>query len=66
MSTVPIDRISSVRNVRAWVSMDFTFLDKFSAPRTIEKMEILGAVLELQSDNIVDMPYVCNMYLLDK
>ena len=47
MSTVPIDRILSVRNVRAWVSMDFTFLDKFSAPRTIEKMEILGAVLEL-------------------
>ena len=33
-STVPIDRILSVKNARAWVSMDFTW-DKYSAPRTI-------------------------------
>ena len=46
MHTVPIDRILSVKNARAWVSIDFT-QDKFSAPRTIEKMKILGAVLEL-------------------
>ena len=45
-NTVPIDRILGVKNVRAWVSMDFTE-DKYSAPRTIEKMKILGAVLEL-------------------
>jgi len=43
--TVPIDRILSVKNARAWVSMDFT-KDTFLAPRTIEKMKILGAVLE--------------------
>ena len=36
---VPIDRILSVKNAWAW--------DKYSAPRTIEKMKILGAVLEL-------------------
>ena len=29
--TVPIDRILSVKNARAWVSMDFT-LDKYLAP----------------------------------
>ena len=46
LCTVPIDRILSVKNVRAWVSMDFKY-NKFSAPRTIEKMKILGAVLEL-------------------
>ena len=34
------------KNVRAKVAMDFT-LDKYSAPMTIEKMKILGAVLEL-------------------
>ena len=45
-STVPIDTILSVKNARAWVSMDFT-LGKYSAPRTIEKIKILGAVLEL-------------------
>ena len=44
--TVPIDRIISVKNAQAWVSMDFK-LDKHSTPRTIEKMKILGAVLEL-------------------
>ena len=43
---MPIVRILSVKNARAWVSMDFTY-DKYSAPRTIEKMKILGAVLEL-------------------
>jgi len=45
---VPIDRIISVKNARAWVSMDFK-LDKLSAPRTIEKMKILGAILELSA-----------------
>ena len=45
-NTVPIDRILGVKNVRAWVSMDFTE-DKYSAPRTIEKIKILEAVLEL-------------------
>ena len=34
------------KNVRAKVAMDIT-LDEYSAPRTIEKMKILGAVLEL-------------------
>ena len=42
---VPIYRILGVKNARAWVSMDFT-QDKYSVPRTIEKMKILGAVLE--------------------
>ena len=36
--TVPIDRLLGVKNVRAWVSMDFTE-DKYSAPRTNEKMK---------------------------
>ena len=31
------------KNVRAKVAMDFT-QDKYSAPRTIEKIDILGAV----------------------
>ena len=44
--TVPIDEIISAKNARAWVSMNF-IEDKFSAPRTIEKMKILGALLEL-------------------
>ena len=44
--TVPIAEILSGKNAREWVSMDFT-LDKFEAPRTIEKMKILGALLEL-------------------
>ena len=44
--TVPIDRILSVKNAQAWVSMDFT-LDEYSAPRTIKKIKILGAVLEV-------------------
>ena len=34
------------KNVRAKVAMDFT-LDKYSAPMAIEKIKILGAVLEL-------------------
>ena len=34
------------KNVGALVAMDFTS-DKYSAPRTIEKMKILGALLEL-------------------
>ena len=39
-------KLLSGKNVRAWVSMDFT-QDKFSAPITIKKIKILGAVLEL-------------------
>jgi hypothetical protein len=34
------------KNVGSYVAMDFT-LDKYSAPRTIEKMKILGTLLEL-------------------
>ena len=34
------------KNVRLKVAMDFT-LDKYAAPRTIEKMKIMGAILEL-------------------
>ena len=44
--TVPIARILSVKNARAWVLMDFT-QDKFSAPIAIEKIRILGAPWEL-------------------
>ena len=44
--TLLIAEILNGINARAWVSMDFTY-DKFSAPRTIEKMKILGALLEL-------------------
>ena len=43
--TVPIDKIISAKNAQAWVSMNF-ISDKFSAPRTIEKMKILGALWE--------------------
>ena len=39
-------RILSVKNARTWVSIDFKY-DKFLAPRTIEKIKILGAVFEL-------------------
>ena len=46
MPTLPTADILSGKNVRAWVSMNFT-QDKYSAPRTIEKMKILGALLEL-------------------
>ena len=45
-STLPTADILSGKNVRAWVSMDFTW-DKYLAPRKIEKMKILGAVSEL-------------------
>ena len=46
--TLPTAEILSGKNVRAWVLMDFT-QDKFSAPVAIEKIKILGAVLELPS-----------------
>ena len=48
MYTVLIDIILSVKNARAWVSMDFT-LYEYLAPRTIEKMKILGAILKLKA-----------------
>ena len=41
-----IDKIYIFKNARAWVPMDF-MQDKYSAPRTIEKIKILEAVLEL-------------------
>ena len=44
--TLAKTEIIYTKNVRAKVAMDFTY-DKYSAPRTIEKMKILGAVLEL-------------------
>ena len=44
--TLLITEILSGKNVRAWVSMDFT-QDKFSAPIAIEKIKILGAPWEL-------------------
>ena len=44
--TLLIAKILSGKNARAWVSINFP-KDKFSAPRTIEKMKILGALLEL-------------------
>ena len=46
VSTLLIAEILSGKNVRAWVSIDFT-QDKFSAPIAIEKIEILGAPWEL-------------------
>ena len=45
-NTLLIAEILSDKNVRAWVSMDFT-QDKFSAPIAIEKIKILGAPWEL-------------------
>ena len=50
--TVPIDRILSVKNERAWVSMDFTY-DNYSALRTIEKMKILGSVLVISKRGVI-------------
>ena len=44
--TLTKTEIIYTKNVRAKVAMDFTN-EKYSAPRTIEKMKILGAVLEL-------------------
>ena len=46
MYTLPTAEILSGKNARVWISINFT-QDKYSAPRTIEKMKILGAVLEL-------------------
>ena len=42
--TLLIAEILSGKNVRAWVSMDFTS-DKYLAPRTIEKNENHGSPL---------------------
>ena len=50
-STPAIAKKVSVKNTRAWVSMDFTW-DKYSAPRTFEKIKILGAVLELPAKQL--------------
>ena len=46
--TLPTAEILSGKNARVWVSMDFKS-DKHSAPRTIEKMKILGACYQLNS-----------------
>jgi hypothetical protein len=44
---VPIDRILSVKNASGMGLNGFHLKDKCLAPLTIEKMKILGAVLEL-------------------
>ena len=49
MHTLLIAELLSGKNARALVSMDFT-LDKYLAPRTIEKMKILGALFELPAN----------------
>ena len=46
VTTLTKTEIIYPKNVDAQGAMDFT-QDKYSAPRTIEKMKILGAVLEL-------------------
>ena len=44
--TLAITEIIYPKNMGALVAMNFT-LDKYSALRTIEKMKILGALLEI-------------------
>ena len=44
--TLAKTKIIYPKNVRTKVAMDFTY-DKYLAPRIIEEMKILGAVLEL-------------------
>ena len=39
------------KNVKAKIVMDFTY-DKYSAPRTIVKMKILGALLDLPAKQL--------------
>ena len=48
-STVTLAKTEIIypKNVRAKVAMDFTYKDKYSAPMTIERIKILGEVLEL-------------------
>ena len=59
--TVPIGKIISAKNVRAWVSMDFT-QDKFSAPIAIEKIKILGAPWELLAkQHCQSSPFTSNL-----
>ena len=43
VSTVPIPKIISAKNARAWASMNF-IQHKYSAPIAIEKIKILGAL----------------------
>ena len=59
--TLLIAEILSGKNARAWVSMDFTS-NKFLAPRTIEKMKILGALLELPAkQHCQSSPFTSNL-----
>ena len=59
--TLLIAEILSGKNVRAWVSMDFT-RDKFSAPIAIEKIKILGAPWELLAkQHCQSSPFTSNL-----
>ena len=59
--TLLIAEILSGKNVRAWVSMDFT-QDKFSAPIAIEKIKILGAPWELLAkQHCQSSPFTSNL-----
>ena len=54
-------KLLSGKNVRAWVSMDFT-QDKFSAPIAIEKIKILGAPWELLAkQHCQSSPFTSNL-----
>ena len=60
-NTLLIAEILSGKNVRAWVSMDFT-QDKFSAPIAIEKIKILGAPWELLAkQHCQSSPFTSNL-----
>ena len=49
------------KNVGALVAMNFTS-DKYSAPRAIEKMKILGALLELPAEqHCQSSPFTSNL-----
>ena len=59
--TLLIGEILSGKNLRAWVSMDFT-QDKFSAPIAILKIKILGAPWELLAkQHCQSSPFTSNL-----
>ena len=59
--TLLIAEILSGKNVRAWVSMDFT-QNKFLAPIAIEKIKILGAPWELLAkQHCQSSPFTSNL-----
>ena len=60
-NTLPTVDILRGKNVRAWVSKDFT-QDKFSAPIAIEKIKILGAPWELLAkQHCQSSPFTSNL-----